>query len=104
MSANQQTQGQKFCFECGSEVRSNAFTCPHCGVLQQRSQESSKPALALALNFFFPGSGLMFYKQMALGIVMLVLTVISFYTLWLLTMPISMAMTANLGFAPRPEA
>lgn len=98
-----EAQGQRFCFECGAQIRSNAYTCPNCGVLLKRGQESSKPALALALNFFFPGVGLMFYRQMPLGIVILVLTIISFYILWLLTMPISSAMTANSAFAPQTE-
>ena len=100
--AAQSSEESRFCFECGNEVRPSAYTCPSCGVLLRRGPESSRPALALALNFFFPGVGLMMYEQMALGIVFLVLTIISLYFLWPILMPISLAMTASSAFAPRP--
>ena len=99
MAAQQASPGHKFCPECGHQVRSNAFTCPECGVLLAQSEESTRPAVALALTWFSPGAGQMMYGSMALGIVLLVVTIITLYIGWFITMPISYAMTANSAFA-----
>ena len=99
--AHQSESQQRFCTDCGKQVSPKAFTCPQCGVLLARLEDSSKPAIAMALSFFLPGVGQIMYGQTVWGILLLIFTVITLYVGWLITMPIAVGMTASRAFQQR---
>ncbi len=52
-----------FCTNCGKEIDSNAYVCPHCGVQLHKEEPRVKPNNTLAivgfvLSFFIPIAGL----------------------------------------------
>ena len=91
----------KFCESCGGQIGADAVVCIHCGVPTAQRQDTTKPVVALVLGFFFPGVGQFFYGRVLLGVLLLVITIITLYFGWILTMPISGAVTANDAFGQR---
>ena len=55
-------------------------------------------ALALVVNFFFPGAGLIIYGQARWGFTLLAVTFLTLYIGWLVTMPLTTGLTANHAF------
>ncbi len=51
-----------FCSNCGKEIDSMAFVCPHCGVKTKSIIQDDEPIGGLGtLCFFFPVIGLILY-------------------------------------------
>ena len=55
-------------------------------------------ALALVVNFFLPGIGLIIYGQRKWGFTLLAVTFLTLYVGWLVTMPLTTGLTANHAF------
>ena len=55
-------------------------------------------ALALVVNFFLPGIGLIIYGQHKWGFTLLAVTFLTLYVGWLVTMPLTTGLTANHAF------
>ncbi len=55
-------------------------------------------ALALVVNFFLPGVGLIIYGQRTWGFTLLAVTFLTLYLGWFVTMPLTTGLTANHAF------
>ena len=62
------------------------------------SKRPATAALALVINFAFPGVGLIIYGQRKWGFTLLAVTFLTLYIGWLVTMPLTTGLTANLAF------
>lgn len=73
------------CPECGKQVSDQAMACPECAypLNKERSGTSLptpdwKPGVAAVLSLVIPGAGQMYKGQVALGLVLLVMTIIGY--------------------------
>ena len=94
------TQETKFCHNCGTEIDTEATTCPNCGLLQHDKAlhtEQKNPGLAAVLSFLIVGVGQIYNGQIGKGILFMVIQVINFvimiFTLFLWT-PVYLAVFA----------
>lgn len=62
------------------------------------SKRPATAALALVVNFFVPGVGLIIYGQRKWGLTLLAATLLTFYIGWFVTMPLTTGLTANHAF------
>ncbi len=91
-------QDEYFCPECGALVKKAAVFCVHCGVSLRppsRGELGAEGIAAIILTIFFPGTGQLMYGRTGMGITFLLLTILTFYVLWIVFMPISLALTVS---------
>ena len=95
--ARKKRDDEQFCSEWGGVVSKQAVVCVHCGVPLRLPPRvgafGAEAAVAIVLSVFFPGAGQMIYGRVGLRLVFLLLTVLSLGLLWIVFMPISLALT-----------
>lgn len=62
------------------------------------SKRPATAALALIVNVFLPGVGLIIYGQTKWGFTLLAITFVTAYFGWFVTMPLTTGLTANHAF------
>ena len=83
---------EAFCSSCGEIIKKEAEICPHCGVRHQsavaaRINQSTPAAgeknagLAALASLIIPGAGQVYNGQIAKGLIIMVLNVISFLSI-----------------------